>query len=43
MTCADPMLAQGMERINGEQYNFNEFNRNFEHFYRDEDSAENRK
>lgn len=22
------------------QYNFNEFNRNFEHFYRDEDSAE---
>lgn len=23
-----------------EQYNFNEFNRNFEHFYRDEDNAE---
>ena len=22
------------------QYNFNEFNRNFEHFYRDEDNAE---
>jgi len=25
------------------QYNFNEFNRNFEHFYRDEDCVENRK